>query len=65
LGYSSKARIVFLNTCSSLGPQLVQNIFLKIPTSQEAISGLNSGSISSSILNAIGHSLSLGSKIIV
>gem|GEM_PF-1026379 len=64
-GYSKSAKIVFLRVCSSLGHQLSQNIFLNIPTSPDAIRGLCSGEIHSSILNAIGQSLSEGSKIIV
>jgi hypothetical protein len=63
-GYSKRAKIVFLKICSNLGPQLSQNIFLKIPTSQDATNGLCSGFTSSSILNAIGQFTSLGSKII-
>jgi hypothetical protein len=57
--------MVFLKICSSLGHQLSQKIFLKIPTSQEATRGLCSGETSSSILKAIGKFVSLGSKIIV
>jgi hypothetical protein len=64
-GYSRSARIVFLKICSNLGPQESPNIFLKIPTSHEATNGLCSGLTFSSILKAIGHSVSLGSKIIV
>jgi hypothetical protein len=65
LGYSISAKIVFLRICSNLGPQDSQNIFLNIPTSPEATSGLCSGLTPSSILNAIGHSVSEGSNIIV
>ncbi|MGB2110658.1 MAG: hypothetical protein ACPHY8_01735 [Patescibacteria group bacterium] len=64
-GYSNNAKTVFLKICSSLGPQESQNIFLKIPTKPEATRGLCSGITSSSILNAIGQLVSLGSKIIV
>jgi hypothetical protein len=56
---------VFLSICSSLGHQESQNIFLNIQTSHDATSGLCSGLISSSMLNAIGQEVSLGSKIIV
>ncbi|MDR2640344.1 MAG: hypothetical protein LBC61_03320 [Candidatus Peribacteria bacterium] len=38
---------------------------MKIQTNQEATKGLCSGDTSSSILKAIGHEVSLGSKIIV
>ena len=65
LGYSIKAKIVFLKICSSLGPHESQNIFLNIQTKPDATRGLSSGLTLSSILNAIGHSVSLGSKIIV
>jgi len=65
LGYSSSANIVFLRICSNLGPQLSPNIFLNIQTSQDATRGLCSALMLSSILNAIGHSVSLGSNIIV
>ena len=51
--------------CSSLGHQLSQNIFLNIQTSHEATRGLVSGLTSSSILKAMGQSVSLGSNIIV
>jgi len=56
---------VFLKICSNLGPQDSQNIFLNIQTNPDATNGLCSGATSSSILNAIGQSVSLGSKIIV
>jgi len=64
-GYSKSARTVFLRICSRRGPQLSQNIFLDIHTSQEATNGLCSAFTLSSILKAIGHSVSLGSNIIV
>jgi len=64
-GYSISARIVFLRVCSSLGPQESPNILLKIPTSPEATKDLWSSEIFSSMLNAIGQSLSDGSNIIV
>jgi hypothetical protein len=64
-GYSIRDKTVFLRICSNLGPQESPNIFLNIHTKPEATSGLCSGFTSSSILNAIGHSVSLGSKIIV
>jgi hypothetical protein len=54
-GASSRAKIVFLRICSSLGHHESQNIFLKIPISPEATRGLCSGEISSSILNEIGQ----------
>jgi hypothetical protein len=64
-GYSISAKIVFLKICSNLGPQLSQNILLKIHISHDAIKALCLGFVSSSILKAIGESASLGSKIIV
>ncbi|MDP3381182.1 MAG: hypothetical protein Q8S84_06880 [bacterium] len=65
LGYSNNAKIVFLRICSNLGPHESPNIFLNIHTNHDATSGLSSGFTSSSILNAIGQSVSLGSNIIV
>jgi hypothetical protein len=65
LGYSINAKTVFLKICSSLGPQESQNIFLNIHTKPDATKGLSSGLTSSSILNAIGQSVSDGSNIIV
>lgn len=64
-GYSISASIVFRSVCSSRGPQLSPKIRLKIPTRPDAINDRWSSDTSSSILNAIGHSRSLGSKIIV
>ncbi|MBT3728817.1 hypothetical protein HOF65_00320 [bacterium] len=64
-GYSTNAKIVFLRICSSLGPHESPNIFLNIHTKPDATSGLCSGFTLSSILNAIGQSVSLGSNIIV
>ncbi|MBT3726729.1 hypothetical protein HOG21_03360 [bacterium] len=64
-GYSTNANIVFLRICSNLGPHESPNIFLNIHTSHDATKGLCSGFTSSSILNAIGESTSLGSNIIV
>ena len=59
------AKTVFLKICSNLGPQLSQNIFLNIHTKPDAIRGLCSGDTLSNILNAIGHFVSEGSKMIV
>jgi hypothetical protein len=63
-GYSRSAKIVFLNVCSSLGHQLSQKIFLNIHTSHEVTRDLCSFETPSSILKAIGQSLSDGSIII-
>lgn len=57
--------MVFRRVCSRRGPQLSPNIRLNIHTSPEAINGLCSSEIPSSILKAIGQFLSLGSNIIV
>jgi hypothetical protein len=64
-GYSNNAKMVFLSVCSSLGHQLSQNIFLNIQTNPEATKALCSLETQSSILKAIGQSLSEGSNIIV
>lgn len=61
-GIRSSVRIVFRRIYSRRGPQLSANIFLKIETSPDATIGLSSGLGLSSILKAIGNSVSDGSK---
>ena len=61
-GMSRSVRIVLRRIYSRRGPQLSANIFLKIETNPDATIGRSSGRGLSSMLNAIGYSVSDGSK---
>ena len=61
-GMRRSVRIVLRRIYSRRGHQLSANIFLKIETRPEATIGRNSGLGLSSILNAIGYSVSDGSN---